>query len=261
MEVITIFLTSLMTIVGMGGIIPEQELKKAISDRVTEVETLAVRIDNIPAHGLLKGKVDKLSIATRGLFILSDVRIAVLEIETESIELANFSVGDNIIQDRQLAKPLQLGMRLVLNEDDLNQALQSPVVRSYLQAKIPPSRDYQLVAVRVNLMADNKVELQIQLESRQNKEPLNILVNCSTRVRQGQKLEIIEPVAFINDRKVSPRFLNRLINRITEDLDLKSLESQRILARILQLEINEDTLNLSAFVRLEQLPDIKENFY
>jgi hypothetical protein len=135
------------------------------------------------------------------------------------------------------------------------------VVRSYLQAKIPPSRDYQLVAVRVNLMADNKVELQIQLESRQNKEPLNILVNCSTRVIHGQKLEIIEPVAFINDRKVSPRFLNRLINRITEDLDLKSLESQRILARILQLEINEDTLNLSAFVHLEQLPDIKENFH
>lgn len=259
MEVITIFLTSLLTIIGMGGIIAEQEVKKAISDRVTEVETLAVRIDNTPTHGLLKGKVDKLSIATRGLFILSDVRIAVLEIETDAIELANFSVGDPIIQGRQLAKPIQLGMRLVLNEDDLNQALQSPVVRSYLQAKIPPSRNYQLVAVKVNLIADNKVELEIQLESSQKKEPMNILVNCGARVTEGKKLEIIEPVAFINKRKVSQRFLNRLINRITEDLDLNSLESQGILSRILQLEINEDNLNLSAFVRLEQLPEIKDH--
>lgn len=259
MEVITIFLASLMTIIGMGGIIAEQEVKKAISDRVTAVETLAVRIDNTPTHGLLKGKVDKLSIATRGLFILSDVRIAVLEIETDPIELANFSVGDTIIQGRQLAKPIQLGMRLVLNEDDLNQALQSTVVRSYLQAKIPPSRNYQLVAVKVNLIADNKVELEIQLQSSQKKEPLNIVVNCGARVVEGKKLEIIEPVAFINKRKVSQRFLNRLINRITEDLDLNSLESQGILSRILQLEINEDNLNLSAFVRLEQLPEIKDH--
>ena len=63
----------------------------------------------------------------------------------------------------------------------------------------------------------------------------------------------------INKRKVSQRFLNRLINRITEDLDLHSLESQGILSRILQLEINEDNLNLSAFVRLEQLPEIKDH--
>lgn len=257
MEVITIFLTSLMAVIGTGGIIAEEEVAKAIRDRVTDVETLAVRIDNRPIHRLLGGKIDRLSIATRGLLLIPEVRIDLLEIETDPIDIPDFAVGEEIISRRILSQPIQLGMRLILKEDDLNEALRSQVVKSYLETRIPQSRNYQLISVEVKLNEDNRLEINLELYSKPKEETMNIIVNFGLAVKQGHQLEIIEPVATINERRVSPRFLDRYIQNNLEDLNLQRLDSEGIISRVLHLEVDEDSLSIVTFIRLEELPEIE----
>ncbi|ELR97288.1 DUF2993 domain-containing protein [Gloeocapsa sp. PCC 73106] len=265
MELITIFLASLIGMLSPSGVIAEQRIATAIRDRVPEVEYLRVRIDNRPTHRILKGKADQLKIAIRGLYLIPSVRIEALEIETDpfQVSFANSSPSTGDLSAIALQQPLQLGLRLVLTESDLKEALQSPVVQSYLEESVAPlpqaqAQNYRLVSFDVDLIGSERLRLNLQLEPVDvtNKEKLNILIDSGIAIRQGRRLELIEPVATINERKVSSRFLNRVVQRLTEDLDLKVLESEGITSRILQLEIKEDKLNLAAFVRMEQLPKI-----
>ena len=59
--------------------------------------------------------------------------------------------------------------------------------------------------------------------------------------------------ATLNKRKLSKRFLNFLTIGINEKLNLKNLEKQGIVARILELHINNNMLKVATFFRLDPL--------
>ena len=69
----------------------------------------------------------------------------------------------------------------------------------------------------------------------------------------GRNLELIEPEATINGKKLSPRLLKGFARGINKRLDLRTLEEMGITVRILKLNIDEDELNLATFVRYEAL--------
>lgn len=266
MELITIFLTGLMAMFSASGAIAEQRIETAIRDRVAGVEYLGVRIDNRPNHTMLRGSIDRIRIASQGLYLIEEVRIETLEVETDPlvVNLRKSAESDPIFQPIPLREPLQLALHLVITESDLKTALQSPVVQSYLENLLTPLpeslariRDYRLLDFDMNFYESNRLQINVQLEPVDtDKENLDILIDFGIVIKQGRTLELIEPVATVNQRKVSTRFLERQVSKLNKVLDLKQLESEGIISRILQLEIREDQLDLAAFVRLEQLPEI-----
>ena len=62
--------------------------------------------------------------------------------------------------------------------------------------------------------------------------------------------ELIDPIASLNDRKISSRILNSVIGSVSDRLDLGRFENQGIIARLLKLEINPQEVNIAAFIRL-----------
>ncbi|NJN48618.1 MAG: DUF2993 domain-containing protein [Alkalinema sp. RL_2_19] len=125
MEFFAVLLSGLIAIVSPinfgGEAIATQQLKK----QFFAVEDLAVRIDNTPSYQIAQGKIDQVRIAGKGIFPVKDFRIDTLEVETDPITLAGLKA--------QLAKPLQAGVKLVMTESDLNQALQSPSIIAQLK--------------------------------------------------------------------------------------------------------------------------------
>ena len=278
MEILAIVLSGLLSLASSGGIILDDLAKRQISSRIISVEQQAVRIDNSPNYQIVRGKVDRVRIAHRGIEIEPGLRIAVLDLETDAIVLKSQPDFSSIEALRKsLAKPVSGAVKLIITEADLNRALQSPEILAKLETILNRSLvsragatniPYQLSDLRVELHSANRWEIKFKLSRPRpsvNIEPngngtsrvknrsreLDFALESTVEVLNGKTLRVIKPQGTVNNRPMSQRLLNGFAVGISDRLDLNSLESDGILARILQLEINQDRLELVGFIKVE----------
>lgn len=262
MEWITIALSSLILLISPAGVIVDQVIANQIRDRVDHVEKLAVRVDNRPNYDLLNGKVDKIRIASRGLYPFPDVRIDTLEVETDPIAVNMKALNEGKKHDlaELLDKPLQGAMRLVLTEDDINQALRSQIGNQYLTQLInklvkqqagAQTIKYELLSSKIELLGDNRIRLAVQMQkNNSNDATLDLTLEVGIKLISGAKIELVAPSAIVNGQPFAPQVLNRLITGLNPYLDLKTWKNSQILVRLLQLEIGDDQMQIAGFASL-----------
>lgn len=253
MEWIFGLLTGMMTLLAPVGVISESLVEDAIRDRLDSAESLQVRIDNVPTHQLLEGRVDRVRIAGRGLYPLPDARIALLDIETDPIDVQM----DQLRQGRlQLEEPLQVAMHLVITEDDLHTALQSEAVIEQLQDW---SEDifgdgldgYDLIDPQVEFLGDRRLQVKVQLQGRSpDVDPIAISA-AVTIDALGAQVQLLDPQITIDDEPLPDELINPVVQGLNQRLDLRSLDAEGITARLLDWELSSDTLSVVAFVKAE----------
>ena len=274
MEVLTIVLSGLLSVAASGGIIADRIAASRISSQVISVEEQKVRIDNSPNFAIAKGQIQKVRIATRGTRIEPDLRIEALELETDRVDLNLSKLDlDSLEKIREsLDKPFQGGVRLVLKESDLNETLRSPEVLATIQKtlnRLIVSRSgstniaYELLDLKLEFLPTNRLGVKFKLarpqsrfESTPNSAPsrsreLTMALELGLEVVRGKIIRLINPEGTVNGRPMSTRLLNGFAEGISDRLNLSSLEKDGILARILQLEIDEDKIELASFFKLE----------
>ena len=281
MEILTIVLASLMSLGSSGGIILDKIAQAKISSQVISIEEQAVRIDNQPNYNVAKGKLSRVRIASRGVRLEPGIRIAVLDLETDPLSVKPSELKLSSIDSlrESLNAPATGAAKIVINEADLDRALQSPEIQKRLQDNLnrlivrkagSSNISYNLTDVRLELRPQNRVWVSFRLDrprpslsstpesarmgtSRTNNRSreLAISLELTLKVIDGRVIRIVDPQGTVNGSPMSSRLLNGFATGISDRLDLNVLEEDGILARILQLEINEDNLQLVGFVRLE----------
>lgn len=271
MELLTILLSALVGILSPVGVVVDNVAADTIRHQLDSAEDLAVRVDNAPSYQLIQGRVDRVRIAGHGLFPVAGIRIAALEVETDPI-----AVNPSILRGGrlQLEQPLQAGVRLVLNQDDLNQALRSPTVTRLLQnlnlGQLGGGRSnqgYEVVDPHIELSRDR---IQIQAVLREipldqtsttageqstgettTGEQLAIVLESGLSVQSGHQIQLVNPTASINGQAIPSVLIQGLAAGMTRRFDLQNFQADGITARILQLEVTPGQLQLAAFVRVE----------
>lgn len=114
METLAIILTSLLGLGGGFGILVNQAVEGAIRQQVPRIEELAVRVDSSPNYQILQGKIDRVRLASRGVYFFPFLRVDVLELETDRV---NINLGNNQVK---LLEPLRAVVKVVLREEDIN---------------------------------------------------------------------------------------------------------------------------------------------
>ena len=266
MELFVILLSGLFSVVSSGGLIVDILAGNLLDSKVKEIEQLVTRIDNTPNYQLIQGKVDRVRIASRGLKINPYWQMDTLEIETEPIDINLNNLETNNLEAirKSLRKPLQGAVRLVITEENLNQTLQSPELQTQLQQELnrlvsqrigSSAFSYQLFKPRLEFIEDNKIGLQFQLSrlsSRKSRfQELAIELESQIRVLEGTKIELVNPKGTVNNRPVSNRLLTNFAKRISNRLNFTNLEQNGIFVRLLQLEINNNQIELAAFMRMQ----------
>ena len=280
MEVLTIVLSGLLSFVSSGGIILDSVAASRIRSQLISIEEQEIRIDNSPSYGIAQGKLQQVRIATRGARIKPDLRIAVLELETDRVHLNRSKLDFNSIDGLRasLEQPLQGAAKLIVTEDDLNQALKSPEVVAQLQQALnrlivrksgSTNIAYELITPRIEFLSANRLGVQFKLSRPKSSFEINrndtaqtpsassltrelsITLELEILVLNGKTIRIAEPQGTVNGRPMSSRLLTGFAEGISERLNLSALESNGILARILQLEIDEDKLKLVGFAKVE----------
>ena len=264
MEFITILLSSLLGLVSAGGLVIDRAAQKAIRSQV-EVDRLYVRVDNAPSYQLLQGKVERVRIAGRNVQLKRQgIRVAALELETDPINLDLRSPGQKL----RLKRPFQAGVRLVLTQEHINQALQSPEITTRLRNILSLSssssiaeseQSYEFVNPSVELLENKRLRFQVELQEQGNVDLLAITVESGLSVVTGRQIQLVEPVVSVNGEAVSNQIVSALATQLSRQLDLSKLDKYGLQARLLKLEVGEDELVIAAFLRVEPSSRFLEN--
>jgi len=262
MEFLTILLSGFLAFISPAGVVIDRTAENAIRSQFSQVEQLQVRVDNAPSYQVVKGKVERVRVAGRGIWLTPDIRIDALELETDPInlDLQRLRQGGKQSPLQSLRQPLQAGVRLVLTEENINQALQSPAVIARLQqlstrflaasegSLLQPS---QLVNPRVKFLENNRLRFQTDLKQSSSNEPLSLTVESGLEILGGKRVQLINPAVSVNGKPVPPFIVAALQNSFSNRFDLRTLEDYGIIARLLQLKVNQNQLEAAAFVRFE----------
>ncbi len=262
MEFLAILMSGLLTALSPVGLIVEQVTGKQISQRLNDAETLEVRVDNLPAHQILNGKIDRVRIASRGVEIIPNFRIDTLEIETDplSFNLAKLRTGKR--GPGALEQPLQAGIRLVLTEEDVNTALRSPQVMASLQAVInrlfaPPgstnSPQFEVMKATIDFLGDNRFQFDSKISQTDPQtgevEISNLNLAFTLKLSSGSQFQLSDPSGSINGEALEPFLLMGFAQGVSQGLNLQRFEKRGLTARFLQLHISTQELEMAVFTR------------
>lgn len=256
MELITILLSGLLGLLAPLGFVSDRLATRAIRDRLDSAETLAVRIDNAPSYQLLQGKVQRVRIAGRGIVPQSDLRIAALEVETDAIALNPASIRQG---KPQLEEPLQAGIRLEVTEVDINRFLQSAAIRERLKAmnfNLPgnssqQAESYNVKKIQVDFLDHDRLKLLAILKGQRSGTRSRIVAESGFAIASGRQLQLVNPQVMFGETAVPTEIIMLLTTGLLQQLDLGRLEDSGLTSRVLNLQIQEDQLDLAAFVRIE----------
>ena len=267
MELLLIILSGLFSVVSSGGLFLDLLIGNLLNSEVQQVEQLVTRIDNTPSYQLAAGKLDRIRIASRGVNIGSLLTINTLELETDPIDINLRNLETNNLEEirKSLRKPLQGAVSLIVTEKDLNQTVQSAEIQARLQQVLnrlikqktgSSAFSYQLFNPHLELIEDNIFRLEFQLNRLEGGHSrfreLEITLECQIKVIEGTKIELVKLKGTVNDRPLSERLLQGFAKGISERLNFTNLEQNSIFVRLLQLRINNNQIELAAFVRIPQ---------
>jgi hypothetical protein len=182
MEILVSLLTGLLAIATSVNMVGDHLVKKKIRSAVQEVDTVAVRIDNTPNYDAFYGKVKRVRIATRDLKLSSAVAFKALELD---IDRFNISLKELLKEDlvtgidgvptlrlRELFEsPVQMGMRMVFTQKQLDNILQSETINSTLSNRLTDifngisddDGDLIVNSFALNLIGKNRLALRMKI--------------------------------------------------------------------------------------------------
>ena len=265
MELLTIFLSGLLGLLTPAGLLVDRTAEKAIRSQLQTAQELQVRVDNVPTHQLLQGRVEKVRIAGRSLQLKNqDIHISLLDLETDAIELDFHPRGQKKLA---LKKPLQMGVRLVLTQQDINKLLESPDFLDRLKkfnfisvssSNNASSNVYKFANPQIKIL-ENRLRFQLELKQEGNSKPLNIQVESGVNVVAGRQIQLVNPTVVLNKEKAPEKLINQIVNNLKEQLDLRNLEGEGVQLRILKLNIKPAAIEIAAFFRIEPSSKLLEN--
>ncbi|MDX2099783.1 MAG: DUF2993 domain-containing protein [Leptolyngbyaceae cyanobacterium bins.59] len=257
MEVVTVLFTGLIALITPAGYVVDRGLEGAIRSQFKTVEQLQVRVDNAPSYQIIQGKADRVRIAGRGLFPIPELRIAALELELDRVELDPSSLG----QRPRWTRPLQAGVRVVLTQTDLNQALRSPALTAQLRnlaislPNFPQAQQvqrYDFLNPQVTFLHPNRFRFQVEFQEQGFPDKLLITLEASINVVAGSQIQITDPIARVNNELVPDRIVNSFVNGVNQQFDLRRLEISGLTVRVLKFNLKAgQEVELAAFVRAE----------
>jgi len=262
MEFLTILLLALTTLVSPVGFVADRLAEDALRQRLESAEDLTVRIDNAPSYRLVQGRVQRVRLAGEGLVPLEGVRIAALNLEAEGVALEPGELRDGNLT---LEEPLEAGIQVILTEEDLNRALQSPAIAAWLQEislQVPGAaaigvERYDLINPQVEFLEgavegnspDGRLRFQVTLQERRNRRQVPIEIESGFSITGGRAIRLVQPQVIVEGTAVPPELLQGFTQRPI--LDLQTLGQGEILLRLLQLEIEAEQMAIAAWVRVE----------
>lgn len=256
MEWITILLSILLTLISPVGLVADQVAEGVIRERIHQADLIDVRIDNRSNFQLTGGRVDRVRIAGRGVYPIPELRIDLLDLETDPIDIDLPALQSGRFA---LDEPFQAASHVVLRAEDLNVLLRSQRIQSLLDTlefDLPGVSDrernrYGFANPQISFLPNNRAQVTVNIRDQVTQEQVEALVESGLEVIDGHQLVLLEPTVAVDGQSVPRQLIESFTRGINSELTLKQLEDIGITARVLRLELQPEVLDFVVFVRVE----------
>ncbi|NJN76794.1 MAG: DUF2993 domain-containing protein [Synechococcaceae cyanobacterium RL_1_2] len=261
MSIFTTILVSTIALANPTGLITDTIIEQQIRDRIVGAEELVVRVDNTPVHNVFTGKIDRFRLAARNMEVTPELTLELLDIETDPIDINLKELQSNPSR-KALDAPFGAAMHVVIGEDSLNRSMDSPQVEELINQIFKQITggnvqitEFRLVNPGLDFDETGRMTLKIDWQRLDPAgQPVGnaLAMMLSTRLQlvAGDRIELFDPIATINDKPISSRLLNGFTRRIN-GMSIDEFSPEGVTLRFLNLAIEEERMDMALFIRVE----------
>lgn len=239
---------------NLEGTVVSKAIETTVEFAFDNVEEIDIDIQT-DLFKLLTGQVDGVGVEGQGLEI-QGVRIQELQLQTDTISVNPLNA---VFGKVQFDKPVNANARLVFTEDDLNNAMTSNIVRSFLEKGLTLNLNGEDVSfkpqlIRIHLPEANKIKVvgKILVEQRDVERPLTF--QSTIRPRTETRPIILESFVCAENEGISLDFATALIKKLKELTEAPYLEMDGTVFRVKKMEVEKGMMTLIAQVHLRKIP-------
>ncbi len=262
MELITVLLSSFLSALSFGGIVADQAAAGAIKARFSKVEDVQVRIDNAPNWQIINGKVDRVRVAAKGVWLNPSIRIDSFELETDPVQVDPQKIQQlSQLKFDALPQPLQAGFKFTVDEQDINKSLRSPAVLKQIQQVVGDGMAafggsmgtiYKVENPQVRFLPNSRLGMKLTLiDTAKPADQLALDLETGVKISGGRKIQLVNAQGTVNSFPLPGFVLESLADNINNRAELATLERKGLTARLLNLKVTNKKLEVATFVRLQ----------
>lgn len=238
----------------------EQALSEAaamtISTQLDEVDNLDVDVKTNLLK-IVQGQADSISVVGQGLVMQKDIRVQEMELHTDKVDINPLSA---LFGQLKLNKPVDATARLVINEQDLNRALNSDYIRSnYPQLQINVAGQTVTLEpqkLEVFLVNNDKMTFKGTIGVEENATSRSINFMAIICLPTLSKPLLLEAFHCAEGEGVTLEFAIALLQKAKELLNSPYIDLEGMALRVKSLEVQPGSLTLHTEAYVRQLPTL-----
>ncbi|MBV6624204.1 MAG: DUF2993 domain-containing protein [Rivularia sp. (in: Bacteria)] len=204
----------------------------------------------------IQGKADSVSFEGKGLK-LQDIRLSEFEIKTDDIDINPLKV---IFGEVELNQPINAETKIVIKENDINQALKLEFIRDLLHEFLTFHSEKSIVSIypqniQFRLPGNNKIIIlgEIILDSGSEKKPLDF--KADVRLESLEKPIVLDEFKCNTSEGIELEIMVALIDKIHKLRQSPYFEFKDAALRINTLKVQQGSIILLAQAHFQQIPE------
>jgi len=224
---------------------------QAIRAMFQQTEQLTAQVRAFPVAKILMGSLDGFDLKGRGLVMRNGLRIQQMDLKVQAISLDIGAVFGGAIRLRQ---PTSGTIQVILTENDLSRAFNTPFIREKLQALTLDGQPLSFSDTQMQLTDDGGLALQSLIAVGQAEAQL-VSLKAKIHLEGGRKILFIEPE--YEGEPEAQRIGAAVIGHINQLLDLDKFKLDGVTLRIFRCELRRGYLVFHGSAQIRQFPGTK----
>ena len=229
------------------------EAERRVSEKLDAAEQIDVDVKT-DVLKIVQGQAEKVSVSGQGLVIKPDIRVQEIQLQTDNIAINPLSA---IFGQIELNEPVNAVARIVLTKTDINLALTSELIRSLVE-NFPLNVDGEIATFKpqhtdIFLPGNGKIGFNARGMLKSEKNTHFLGVTLTFRPRTNSHPILLESVTCTEGEGISVELILAFMQKIKELASLPFLKWEDIAFRIINMEVEQDSIILMIEANVKQI--------
>lgn len=226
-----------------------------LDKQLETIKNVEIQLDS-EIFDLLQGKLNAIQLKANQIVTPDDLSLETIEFSSNRISV---DVIETILAGKtHLNEPIEANLVVSLTEQDLNQTINSQIVRQWLNkiefstAKITFS--LQLKQAEIFLLESNHIKLFLEFTVYTNNQPKLVAVDLDVGIER-EKTIILKKIAFLDKKELSLVYITTILNKIAKALKSDWLKVANAWIKIETIKVISERLKLGLQVHIPATSD------
>ena len=235
-----------------GDQIVSKVVSAAIAALFKQTGKLEANVKAEPIAKLLQGSIDGFDFVGNGMLMYNGLRLEAMELYFQAVSIDFSGIFSGKVRLRQ---PTQATMRVVLTEEDLTAAFNTPFIIEKLQRLQYQGQSLHFQNTQMSVNDNKSLRIQTQIRLGEARDPIDIDFQAYLELQERTKIQFVN-VTYQGDEQAQ-NLGKALIDHVNNllDLDKFALEGTRL--RVDRLRVRNKEFVFYGTTEIDRFPERK----